>query len=181
MRARARARARARLRTGSREGALTRVPAATRIDVMREVSIYDTVDPSGRYSVKVRSLTQFYHKRCVGSARVVRLLRLRSLTRPSTCAVRRASRSASGLDEIDDPLYASVEPGGAAEVAAVTACAAVLASCCEGLAAELQALAADVAKAQPGGAATLRAALATRLDGMSPMDWLRPPMLSKKK
>jgi hypothetical protein len=45
----------------------------------------------------------------------------------------------------------------------------------QGLAEELAAL------AGAGDAPPLRTAVAALLDGMSPMDWLKPPMLSKKK
>jgi hypothetical protein len=66
---------------------------------MREVTIYDTIEPQANYSAKVHALATFH---------------------------------ASGrLDEIDDPLYGSTDRGGAEEVAAVTAAATVLASCCE--------------------------------------------------
>jgi len=68
-------------------------------DVMREVTVYDTIEPQANYSAKVHSLAPFH---------------------------------ASGhLDEIDDPLYGSTERGGPEEVAAVTAAAALLDSCCE--------------------------------------------------
>ena len=66
---------------------------------MREVTIYDTIEPQANYSAKVHSLAPFH---------------------------------ASGhLDEIDDPLYGSTARGGPEEVAAVTAAAALLDSCCE--------------------------------------------------
>ena len=68
-------------------------------DVMREVTVYDTIEPAANYSAKVHSLATFH----------------------ATC----------GLDEIDDPLYGSTQRGGPDEVAAVTAAAALLASCCE--------------------------------------------------
>jgi hypothetical protein len=45
----------------------------------------------------------------------------------------------------------------------------------------LAALVAAGASAEPGAPLPLRAALAARLDGMSPTDWLVPPLLSKKK
>ena len=68
-------------------------------DVMREVTIYDTIEPQANYSAKVHSLAPFH---------------------------------ASGhLDEIDDPLYGSTSRGGPEEVAAVTAAATLLDSCCE--------------------------------------------------
>jgi hypothetical protein len=53
--------------------------------------------------------------------------------------------------------------------------------CVQALADELAALVAGGASAEPGAALPLRAALAARLDRMSPTDWLVPPMLSKKK
>ena len=34
-------------------------------DVMREVSVYDTIDPGVNYAAKVRALTQFHAGRCV--------------------------------------------------------------------------------------------------------------------
>ena len=74
-------------------------PLLPMADVMREVTIYDTIEPQANYSAKVHALATFH---------------------------------ASGrLDEIDDPLYGSTDRGGAEEVAAVTAAATVLASCCE--------------------------------------------------
>ena len=44
-----------------------------------------------------------------------------------------------------------------------------------------QGLADELAALVEAGAPSLRGALAVRLDGMTPMDWLKPPMLSKKK
>jgi protein-tyrosine-phosphatase len=111
----------------------------TAADVMREVSVYDTVDPAGRYAPKVRSLTQFH---------------------PGL------------LDEVGDPLYGACDSTGAAEVAATLAAARVIGVCVDGLVAELQA-----AAAKPEG---LRAALQARLDELSPIEWLAPPMLSPR-
>lgn len=111
----------------------------TAADVMREVSVYDTVDPSGRYAPKVRSLTQFH-------------------PRP--------------LDEVGDPLYGAIDPTGAAEVAATLAAAEAIAECVDGLVAELR-----LAAGQPAG---LRVALQARLDELSPIEWLAPPMLSPR-
>jgi len=71
----------------------------TAADVMREVTIYDTIEPTANYSAKVHSLATFH--------------------------------AGGRLEEIDDPLYGSSERGGADEVAAVTAAATLLASCCE--------------------------------------------------
>ena len=59
----------------------------------------------------------------------------------------------------------------------LTACHACPLS--QGLADELAALVEGGAGG--AGAPSLRAALAARLDAMTPMDWLKPPMLSKKK
>ena len=101
------------------------------------------------------------------------------------------------MAEIDDPLYGVNDPAGAEAAAAVSAAAAVIDSCCEarrkcplvaacfpdargaqGLAEELL----QLSRAPAGGEAPpLRAALAGRLAAMAPMDWLAPPMLSKKK
>lgn len=149
----------------------------TAADVMREVTIYDTIEPTANYSAKVHSLATFH--------------------------------AGGRLEEIDDPLYGSSERGGADEVAAVTAAATLLASCCEarhalalsglfvlyaihahafspsaqGLADAIAAAAQAAGVAAGAGAAAspaLRAELRQRLTGMNPMVWLRPPMLSPR-
>ena len=74
-------------------------------DVMREVTVYDTIEPQANYSAKVHALATFH--------------------------------AGGRIDEIDDPLYGSTDRGGADEIAAVTAAATVLASCCEARAALL--------------------------------------------
>ncbi len=63
------------------------------------------------------------------------VVRSMGASRSCCCSVAlpaRASRIRNRtLEEIDDPLYGSADRGGAEEVAAVTAAAKLLASCCE--------------------------------------------------
>jgi hypothetical protein len=42
----------------------------TTADVMREVSLFDTIDTAGRYTVKVRTLCQYHRGRCVARAQM---------------------------------------------------------------------------------------------------------------
>ena len=79
------------------------------------------------------------------------------------------------VTEIHDPLYGSLTPGGPDEVAAVTAAAAVIQACCLGLVDRLGAISQQAqASGQP-----VRPLLAKSLAGMAPVEWVRPPMLSK--
>lgn len=60
-------------------------------------------------------------------------------------------------------------------MAAVTACATLILACCEGLVDRLEAIAKDAKDSgQP-----VRPLLAAALANMKPVDWVRPPMLSK--
>jgi len=116
----------------------------TAADTLRETTVYDTIDPTGGFSSRVRTLAEF-------------------------------DRSSRATKEIDDPLYGSVERGGPEELLAVTAAAETIRECCAGLAAHVAAL----AEACDASGLPLRPALAASLLSMAPVDWLRPPMLSK--
>lgn len=74
-------------------------------DVLREVSVYDTINKAGKYSAKVRMLGE-YHKQLSGS------------------------KQPDGQD-IDDPLYGNI--GGQEEQEAVQRTAMIIAEACNGL------------------------------------------------
>ena len=116
----------------------------TAADILRECTVYDTINPKGGYVDKVRTLAEF--------------------------------NSIPGkVTEIDDPLYGSLTPGGPDEVEAVTAAAQVILACCQGLADRLEAIVQQAkASSQP-----VRPLLVKSLAGMAPVEWVRPPMLSK--
>jgi hypothetical protein len=107
----------------------------TTADVMREVSLFDTIDTAGRYTVKVRTLCQYHRGRCVAHAMRKKRSFGAHLTpmRPHlTPCVSRCVVPISVVDEVDDPLYGSSGArGGAEEVAAVSAAAALIDNCCQ--------------------------------------------------
>ncbi|KAL4447469.1 hypothetical protein ABPG75_004688 [Micractinium tetrahymenae] len=159
-------------------------------DVLREVSVYDTIQTWGRggYSSKVRRLGEFA---------------------PAAAAAAAAAAGGRGADpdaaDIGDPLYGNMESE--AELAAVRAAAAAIEESCEGLAdflagverhfregqqagqeeqegqtAEASGGAALSEAAIDGGEASgsLGAALTAAVRQLGEMDWLVPPMLAPR-
>ena len=82
----------------------------TAADVLREISVFDTIDPGARLSSRVRRLGEF----------------------------RSTTSTAPDAADIDDPLYGNF--GGAKEAAQVTACADDITDCCSGLVEHLMCL-----------------------------------------
>jgi protein-tyrosine-phosphatase len=126
----------------------------TAADVLREISVFETVNPAARYSAKVRRLGEFHPRLGAMSAREV----------------------ATDQQDIDDPLYGN--GGGADEAAAVAACVSLMGDACEGLALRLRALADEAAAASEGGLeAGVRPALAAWVAAEGEIEWMKPPML----
>lgn len=84
----------------------------TAADVLREVSVFETVNPAARYSMKVRRLGEFHPR--LGAA---------------------GSSGVPDGEDIDDPLYGNL--GSLQQLEAVTAIGAVILESCQGLAARL--------------------------------------------
>mmetsp|Transcript_6353 Transcript_6353/g.18261 ORF Transcript_6353/g.18261 Transcript_6353/m.18261 type:complete len:314 (-) Transcript_6353:410-1351(-) len=120
----------------------------TAADVLREVSVYDTINTSGNYSVKVRMLGE-YHSSLAGS------------------------KEPDGQD-INDPLYGNF--GGEEEKEAVQRTAMIIAAACNGLLDFLK----ETRDAAESSGNTLRAQLLISIGQMDTIDWLVPPMLSKR-
>lgn len=115
-------------------------------DVMREISVFDTINKYGKYTQKVRRLGEFHPE----------------------------LRSGNGNDgqDIDDPLYGN--DGGIGELEAVEQVAVVIQEACEGLTAFLKQLRENDADA------TMYDLLREKMNGMEELEWLAPPMLSKR-
>jgi protein-tyrosine phosphatase len=120
----------------------------TAADVLREVSVFETINPSARYSLKVRRLGEFHPR--LGAA---------------------PSGSDPDAQDIDDPLYGNPNAGGAEEAAAMAAAVRLVAESCEGLGEHL----AGLLVAPEGGG--LRERVAGWLQEVGGIDWLVPPML----
>lgn len=128
----------------------------TAADVLREISVFDTIHPDAKYSLKVRLLGEF-----------------RGMQTGNICG---SGGDGTTADDIDDPLYGNA--GGEKETAAVKACAEDVLNCCQGLAALLVQLNADgVAGEEEGG---LKAGVASWLRNADAVEWLVPPMLQPR-
>lgn len=124
----------------------------TAADVLREVSVYDTIREGAGYSHRVRRLGEFHPE------------------------LSDASGAAAHPDaaDIEDPLYGNL--GGEEEAAAVLECARRIQESCEGLAQRLAELH-EAAAAQGGSMRQAVAAAAAALDEPA---WLVPPMLQRR-
>eukprot|EP00884_Botryococcus_braunii_P004546 jgi/Botrbrau1/14092/Bobra.182_3s0038.1 len=122
----------------------------TAADVLREVSVYDTINPEGNYCRKVRFLGSFHPLLAV--------------------------REGPDAFDIDDPLYGNI--GGTAELVEMQACAEILQEACRGLALFLQEIAAALPQGE--GPAEFRSSLKAKIASMDTTTWLVPPMLQPR-
>lgn len=135
----------------------------TLADVLREVSVLDLVSASSQYCQKVRRLGEWNQE----------LIDARK-----KAALRAGVRGTESYYDIEDGLYSNV--GGDQEMGKVMHAGRLIVGACRGLVAFLEEQMDGIAEDKEEEGISLREIVQVKLAALEDVDWIPPPMLSKK-